>query len=78
MNTYYQCSYRYYLSNILKLDTFNESFNTIIGNLFHHILSKVVVDNINVHDEYYDYNHRCETRKVFRYDFDLPYKNMHI
>lgn len=31
-----------------------------------------------MYDEYYDYNHRCETRKVFRYDFDLPYKNMHI
>ena len=31
-----------------------------------------------MYDEYYDYNHRCPTRKVFRYDFDLPYENMHI
>lgn len=31
--------------------------------------------------EYYDYNHRCPTRKIFRYNFelmDLGYKNMHI
>lgn len=28
--------------------------------------------------EYYDYNHGCLTRKIFRYNFDLPYKNMHI
>lgn len=31
--------------------------------------------------EYYDYNHRCPTRKIFRYRFDLidkGLKNMHI
>lgn len=33
------------------------------------------------YNEYYDYNHRCITRKIFRYKFelmDLGYKNMHI
>lgn len=30
------------------------------------------------YEEYYDYNNRCKTRKIFRYDFDLEYKNMHI
>lgn len=32
-------------------------------------------------NEYYDYNYRCPTRKIFRYRFDLidkGFKNMHI
>lgn len=31
-----------------------------------------------MYNEFYDYNHRCPTRKIFRYRFDLPYENMHI
>ena len=31
-----------------------------------------------MYDDYYDYNHRCPTRKIFRYRFDLPHKNLHI
>lgn len=29
-------------------------------------------------NEYYDYNHKCPTIKIFRYRFDLPYKNEHV
>lgn len=31
--------------------------------------------------EYYDYNHRCPTKKIFRYSFDLMdlgYTNLHV
>ena len=31
--------------------------------------------------EYYDYNHKCKTDKIFRYKFDLidkGYRNKHI
>jgi len=34
-----------------------------------------------VYMEYYDYNHMCSTRKVFRYNFELMelgFENLHI
>lgn len=31
-----------------------------------------------MYNEYYNYNHKCKTRKIFRYDFSLPYENIHI
>ena len=39
IENYYKCSFRYYISNILKLDKSNDTFMTYIGNLFHYILS---------------------------------------
>jgi len=34
-----------------------------------------------MYDEFYDYNHICPTKKIFRYNFELMelgYKNLHI
>ena len=45
INSYYQCAYRYYLSNILNIDKYEETFETIVGNIFHKILSECFVDN---------------------------------
>ncbi len=45
INSYYQCAYRYYLSNILKIEKYEETFETIVGNIFHKILSECFVDN---------------------------------
>ena len=59
MNTYYQCGFRYYLANILKLNIFEETFYTILGNLFHHILSLALQKEINLHEEYYNYIENC-------------------
>lgn len=39
LDNYNRCGFRYYISNILKLNKFNETFMTYIGNLFHYILS---------------------------------------
>lgn len=39
LNQYYQCSFAYYLNKILKLDTFEESFYTVVGNIFHAVLA---------------------------------------
>ena len=55
MNTYYQCAFRYYISNILKLNTFEETFYTIIGKTFHHVLSICFTNDINPKEEYYSY-----------------------
>lgn len=59
MNTYYQCSFRYYLSNILKLNIFEETFYTVLGNLFHHILSLAFQKEINITEEVKNYLKNC-------------------
>lgn len=49
VDNYYQCGFKYYIKNILKLDLFNETFYTIIGNLFHEVLS-------HINDKDFDFN----------------------
>lgn len=55
INNYYHCSFRYYLSNILKLNIYEETFYTILGNLFHYILSICFDDDIDIEKEYNNY-----------------------
>lgn len=52
MNTYYKCSFRYYLDNVLKLNKFEDSFQIIIGNIFHEILSVAFNDNFDFEKEW--------------------------
>ena len=51
INTYYECQFKYYLDNVLKLNIFNETFDTWSGSLTHHILSKIVNDNFDFDKE---------------------------
>ena len=60
INNYYHCSYKYYLSNILKLNIYEETFNTIIGNLFHYILSICFEENIDISKEYNEYINKLD------------------
>lgn len=52
LDNYYRCSFRYYLSNILKIDKFESTFYTNIGNIFHSILSKCFTSNFNFEEEF--------------------------
>ena len=47
MDNYYHCAFKFYLSNILKLDYFEETIQIYIGNLFHYVLSKAFLDNFD-------------------------------
>lgn len=38
INNFYKCGFRYYLSNILKVDPFESTFFTDIGSIFHNVL----------------------------------------
>lgn len=40
MQIYNKCAFRYYLSDILKLDIFEENFSTVIGNMVHYVMEK--------------------------------------
>ena len=48
IDNYYKCAFKYYLNNILKIDEFEETFYTIIGSLFHYVLSKMNNDNFDL------------------------------
>lgn len=53
IDNYYKCSFKYYLSNILHIDEYEETFYTNIGNLFHEVLSHYRDINFNI-DYYYN------------------------
>lgn len=52
MDNYFKCGFRYYLNNILKLNPYEETFMTILGNLFHEVLSKAFSDDFDLNKEY--------------------------
>ena len=53
IDNYYKCGFKYYLTNILKVNLYEESFMTIVGNLFHDVLSHMNDDDFNL-DEHYN------------------------
>ncbi len=48
LEMYNECAFKYYLSRILKIDIFEESFKTIIGTISHHILEKYLEKDLNI------------------------------
>ncbi len=64
LNNYCECGFKYYLSNVLHLDKFEDSFEITIGNIFHHILSKCFTNGFDFDSEWnkeisdckYDFN----------------------
>lgn len=54
IDTYYRCGFRYYLDNVLILNKYEETFDTLIGSLFHFVLSHVYNDDFDL-DKDYDY-----------------------
>ncbi len=51
MNDYNECSFKYYLKNIVNLNIYEETFLIFIGNLFHHILEVCLLTDLDVNDE---------------------------
>ena len=64
IDNFYKCGFRYYLSNILKVNPFEETFDTIIGNIFHYVLSKAFSNNFDFDKEFtfaikdYNFNYK--------------------
>ena len=55
LDHYNRCGFRYYISNLLKLNKYEETFMTLIGNLFHYILSIAFSYNFDFEREFEDY-----------------------
>lgn len=51
LEQYNECAFKYYLSNILKLNIYEENFSAILGTIFHHILEIGVGKSIDVDKE---------------------------
>ena len=47
MDNYYHCAFKFYISNILKLDCFETTLQAYIGNLYHYVLSKAFIDDFD-------------------------------
>lgn len=52
LDNYFRCGFRYYLTNILKLDKFEDTFYTAVGNIFHKMLSICFTDTFNFSIEF--------------------------
>ena len=44
---FFRCQFRYYLSNILKLDSFEETFATRVGTIFHAVLEQCLKEDFD-------------------------------
>ena len=54
IDNFYKCGFKYYLNNILCINIFEETFETIIGKVFHHVLSRMNNDDFDFDKEYHD------------------------
>ena len=52
MQIYNKCAFRYYLSEILKLDIFEENFSTVIGSMVHYVMENCLRNNSMDTDKY--------------------------
>ncbi|MBO5182993.1 MAG: PD-(D/E)XK nuclease family protein [Bacilli bacterium] len=60
MDTFYHCSFRYYLNNILKLSPYKETFYTKIGSLFHYVLENTFKNNDNYKQYFNEFKNKLK------------------
>ncbi len=52
LDNYFKCGFRYYINNVLKLSPYEETYYTVLGNLFHEVLAKAFLDNFDLDKSY--------------------------
>ena len=67
MNNYYNCPFKFYINNILKLDPFEDTFQIFVGNLFHDVLSHMYDDDFDVDKAYNNYLSKHELSNKEKY-----------
>lgn len=55
LDNFYHCSFKFFLTNILKLNKYEETFMTYIGTLFHDILSLAFKDDFDFEETFNQY-----------------------
>lgn len=51
LESYYECSFKYYVARILKLDLFESSLKVLLGKVAHYIVEKGLKNDINIDEE---------------------------
>lgn len=67
MNSYYECAFKYYLDNVLKLNKYETTFDAYLGSLCHYILS-------TIYNEDYDFEN-AKNDFINNNKFDLTPEN---
>lgn len=70
-DTYNRCAFRYYLTNVLKLDIYEDNFIAFVGSLFHFVLEKGVKEEINIEKEVEQYLQKKERNLTAKEQFLL-------
>ena len=52
IESFYECQFKYYLTYILNLNKYEESFDALIGSLFHYVLSHVYDSDFDLDRDY--------------------------
>ncbi len=71
LDNYNRCAFKYYLTHVLKLDIYEETFVTFIGSLFHYLLEKGLVNEINIAKEIEKFIHQKEKKLSIKEKFLL-------
>lgn len=48
LEKYNECAFKYYIDDILKLDTYEDKFSSFVGRLFHYILENCLTSDDNI------------------------------
>lgn len=51
LEQYYECPFKYYLNNVLRINISEDNFGAILGSVFHHILELGVKEDIDIDNE---------------------------
>ena len=68
IDEFFKCQFRYYITRVLKLNKYEDSFDIFLGNLFHYVLSKMNEKSFDFDREYDDYlknNSYIKSRKEY-------------
>ena len=69
-DNYNRCSFKYYISNILKLNIIKDDFAIIIGNICHYVLSNIDKEDFDTY-KYFDNYKKNERQFTNREEFFL-------
>lgn len=48
LDNYFKCGFKYYLNNVLRILPYEETYYTVLGNLYHYVLSNAFLDNFDL------------------------------
>lgn len=82
ISTYNQCPFKFYLSNILKVNKFETTSEQFIGSLFHHVLEICLdhpeIDIDSVYNEYVEKEEGIVFNNRDRFFIDILRKEIHF